>query len=230
MSALSEAIRNIKAMLYDRVSSPFFQTFFLVITYHYWPIIFIATDSRLTSDQKIDNINIILGTEGSPGVFELFFTTLAANFLIAGFSVIAYFAKGVAEGINKRIRNKFNPDYVNSAKYTEALSSLSDNVTYLTESNSSKDQKISMLTLIASLSDREKLILQKANANGGRYYFSKHREGDDELCKAMHERGILGRSNNHWAVSNKELLAYIDIHFNGRFFDTPDNNPKCQVP
>ncbi len=226
MSAVSEAIRNIKAMLYDRVSSPFLQTFFLVITYHYWPIIFTATDYRLTSAQKIDAINIILETNGAPGVVELVFTTLVATFLIAGFSVIAYFAKGVAEGLNKQIRNKFNPDYVNSAKYTEALSSLSDNITYLTESNSSKDQRIGMLVLIASLSDREKFILQQANENGGLYYFSQYREGDEELCKVMHERSLLGMSNDHWRVTNKELLAYVDINLSSRSFDITDNEAK----
>lgn len=229
MSAVSEAIRNIKALLYDRVSSPFLQTFFLVITYHYWPIIFTATDSRLTSSQKIDAINIILKNQEAPGVAELVFTTLVATFLIAVFSVIAYFAKGVAEGFNKRIRNKFNPDYVNSAKYTEALSSLSDNVTYLTESNSSKDQRIGMLSLLASLSDREKCILQKANANGGTYYFSQYREGDERLCEAMHQRGLFGKSHDHWTVMNKELLAFVDINFNGRSFDSQDDDPKSKT-
>lgn len=210
MNSISEAIINVKALLHDRIKSPFISTFIFVALYHYWPILFYSFDSNKTTEDKIKIINNFFKSDLSPNIFEMVLYAVITTFCISLLSIAAYFFKEVAEGVNKRIRNRFNPDYINSKKYTEALSSLTDNINSLTESNSHKDEKIVLLSQLANLNDLEKNILKEANKNGGVINESEMNEEKLEICKKLHKNHLLGQSTGQYRITNKYLLAFID--------------------
>lgn len=211
MNTISEAINNVKALLHDRINSPFISTFLFVFLFHYWPVLFLSFDSKMNTEEKIEAINKFIKLEQNPGIAELVLCTMITIVIIAVLSIVAYFIKEFSESINKKIRNKINPDYINSKKYTETVNNLTFQINELTESNLEKDGRIRQFIRLINLDDNKKELLLKANKNGGELEKSELSENEVNLCEQLSQDGIMGRSANSYSI-HKQFSVLVNGH------------------
>jgi hypothetical protein len=217
MRSLLGIIPSIKALLYDRIKSPFFATFIFVSLYYYWPVMFFVFDNSKNADKKIEAIQRIFSSDLYPSVYCLVLFTVSVIVVFSALSVLSFLIKEFADGINKKIRNNLNPDYVNSKTYTEAISALNSHADILTKANSLKDARIEMITQLVNLTDHEKKLLIVANDKGGKLSISGLTEDEKKLAEEMLKKNIFSQGSQVYLLGNTDLRAFVSSHLDKKF-------------
>jgi len=205
---------NVKAILYDRLKSPFWPTLILICIAHYWPAIFWCFDQKENTQDKIGKISTIFSTQltlptGSEliNALGLIVTTIVVILVVPWLNTLAIICKERAEGVAKKARNKYNPDYLNAEQYSQAVAIQEEQIQRLTKENSQKKNDIRKIFNLLALSKEEKEIFDLCLNNNA---LDRESLTDDQeiIAHDLHNKGYWGINSQQYVLTD-ELYRQI---------------------
>jgi hypothetical protein len=214
LNSFNEILLNIKGQFYERVKSPFLFTFMLVITYLYWPIIFISIDSRLSSNEKICAIQAVINEPTGLSFLAIIGISILTMISFATLSTLGNFIGEAQSRISKEIRNRINVDYVNTKEYTATKEKLEEHSRTLADTIEKKDKAIRLLIVVSQFNEAEKVLFKKAIQNAGVLYKKYLSPEEIKLCDEIQIKAGVWGSNDTSYLVNGDVQRYAHVIFN----------------